>query len=191
MDDTSARSADDDVESRREMTALYLEALVEAFEYLRCWWTPGYRMGQDSKRILRPVASWLEFGKLDPYEYVRFCFDELSVTQDIVHPTMLKNPALMSRFVAEKPEREDDLRHQALVQASIISREVAAGRAVRDIATDADIGLNPLYRYILAEAFGLEELKETFREQAKRLLMFTPHYRAILGDSLPKELRDV
>ena len=89
-----------------------------------------------------------------------------------------------------KDEREAQLKLVLQLQAAQVKQRLESGELLRDILLSPSSELGVVFRAAAANAYGLPDLVDLFREDARKMLMFKPAYKKYLGSWLPKDLLD-
>lgn len=182
-----------------ERTAIYVDALVDAYTQMRRRYRPDYKghVGAENRCRVHRIAQLIMKEELDPYAFMLFAFDRCAVHSDDVYiPMVFSEQAVDLYRQAHHADLVDNDRMAELklllrLQSDTIIRRLWRGDTLQEILTDDLEGLSAVFRFASAWGFGERELAERFRSDAKRMLMFDPCYRKLLKGLLPEDMLHV
>lgn len=163
----------------------YVNSLHEAYLGLR------RRIHPEMVRVTGSDVSWNRLAqtllreKIDPYDYVRFCYDLFVPLHDDLYPNVVLSLSNVERFKSAVPDGVDpSLRVIVRLQLIELEYQLKRRRSLEEVLVDESLPFSALFRYAIAKAFGLKELLPLFEDDAVGMLLFKPMYRTLLRDLL-------
>jgi hypothetical protein len=163
----------------------YVNSLHEAYLGLR------RRIHPDMTRVPGSNVEWSRLAqilmreKIDPYDYIRFCYDLFVPLHDDLYPAVVFSFSNVSRFKEAVPTGMDEsLRTLVRLQLLELEHQLRRRKNLEAILVDENLPFSALFRFAIAKAFGFKELLPLFEEDAIRMLLFKPTYKVLLKDLL-------
>ena len=177
-----------------KLVQAFYDAFIEAYINYRKRWRPdlyhGHGLPQPLEKMFWQAARELAIHDIDPYEYVNYVCEEVTKAHDDVYPNVMASRIWIKKFLDTKDEREAQLKLVLQLQAAQVKQRLESGELLRDILLSPSSELGVVFRAAAANAYGLPDLVDLFREDARKMLMFKPAYKKYLGSWLPKDLLD-
>lgn len=163
----------------------YIDSLHRAYLQLRQRIKPDMTCVHGHDLEWRQLAVMLVKHKIDPYDYIQFCYDMFIPRHDDLYPGVVLSLTNVHRFKGADAERgEGQLRMLLRLQFLELEHQLSRGRKLEDILVDEGVSLSAVFRYAICKAFGLLKLTPLFEEDANLMLTFKPAYKALLHDLL-------
>lgn len=173
-----------------DVVAQYVEALKDAYTRMRRRWRSDFRgvpSSHDNQLVY--VATVLAERRANPYSYVRYVFDILTKKTPDVYINQLGSVSLADDFINNRALLEKDVQREVYGMADIVKTKLEQGFSLEQILTSPFFSLSPVFRYACAWSEGKHELAKTWEEDAKRMILFEPLYKELLGNWLPEEMK--
>jgi len=171
-----------------ELSAM-VEALKEAYRILRTQWCGPFSFRLKDEHLWTRAANLLIRGKGDPFVLVKYIFDKFLLNRGEIYVNMVTSPKLIEEFIKQRPKQIEELELRAKLQAMKVESLLKRNRGMEEIIIDDTNELSPVFCYILAKAYKLDELAELLKRQAKQTLIFESEYYRIYRELLPEELQ--
>lgn len=172
--------------------AIYVEALKDAYCILRRHHKSDFKgLGAGYNEQIVPIAERLIRLNGCPYAYMQYVFDCMAATGGDVYVPMFCSEKMVDSFISGRVERERELDIIVYGQAEKVKARLRDGLTLDQILDDPDLPLSSVFCYALACSEQRHDLAVKFENGAKRMLIFEPHYKKLLGKWLPEKMKNV
>lgn len=175
--------------AEEELVNAYIECIQDAYIQMRKRWKPDYRghLHQATDNRWRQCARILAQHQADPYAYVQYVFDILTVERADVYENEVTGLGLTNSFLEERPKLRERVRLRVQLQSERVSLRINSGEKLDEILNDPYAELSPIFKFAAAWSQERHDLAALFQEDARRMMLFEPLYAELLCKWLPAE----
>lgn len=178
--------------TEEEKLDMYVRRLMDAYVRLRRRLKPTFhKLGNPRMKAWVDCANCLLISQLDPYQYMQWVFDKITVYRPDVYENEATSVKMVNAFANEKDNINDRLELEVKLQAAKIKTLLDSGEKLENLLNNPLYELSAPIRFATAWSEGMKELAEQFRLAASEAIMFRPHYAVALKEFLPEDMTNV